>query len=202
LVKLNGDSLQLLTANNDFTPDWNPDGTLLIFSNAECGTSGYPKLCGLSIIEKSGDNKRLIGGGGVDNLWVSNDRIFAGGDGYFDLSGKKIGSFTVPVENMYRVSFSPDYNKILYWNRDGIWFIDPNGNNKSRIIPYKHIYETKKGDYLGFLASSPSWHPDGKHIVYQHFAITEYTTCPANMNCTYDEIFKGIVSIRKLKVRD
>lgn len=201
-IKLNGDSLQLLTANDDFTPDWSPDGTLIAFSNASCGTSGYPALCGLSIIEKSGNNKKLIGGGGVDNLWVSNDKIFAGGDGYLDISGNQIVPFEVPKENMYHVSFSTDYEKILYWNLEGIWQIDPNGNNKISLIPYKHFYESKKGDYLGFLASSPSWHPDGKHIIYQHFAITEHLTCPTGFSCTDTETFKGIVSVRKLKVRE
>lgn len=213
-IKLNGDSLELITASGsgDFHPNWSLDGKSIIYEH-HSGTSTNLEPSGIWKVAVAEKLKYfLVSAGGSPNLYFRDARVitikyFGNSSGskflIHDLeSGEQISLLDPsPGENNRHPQANLIDQTILFSNDESISLYDSNNVTKE-IIPVKHFYESKKGDYLGFLASSPSWHPDGKHIVYQHFAITEYTTCPANMNCTYDEIFKGIVSIRKLKVRE
>lgn len=209
-IKFNGDSLAVITSSGsgDFNPNFSSEDMSIIY---EHHSGGGPDLSGIWRIFMQGNAKEyLVDAGGNPYLFSNNNSVittkyFANTSGskflIHDLETKELISILDPSpgKNNTNPQIDPHGETILYSNDDGIFIRFSNGSRNS-ILPYKHIYEHRQGDYLGFIAVSPSWHPDGKHIVYQHFAITEHTKCPDNMYCTYSENFKGIASIRLLRI--
>lgn len=209
-IKLNGDSLQILTANEDFSPTWHPNNKSIVYYHS----SGNVNDPGGMFLLRDDNSKSLVAvSAGHPDFFPDGNKIIST-KGFDQTVWKKFLIHDINTkteiarldgsvnENNSNPKVSPDGKEILFVDYKSIYNMQADGRGLKRILPYKHFYENKQGDYLGFLASSPSWHPDGKHIIYQHFAITEHWTCPTGFNCTDLETFKGIVSIRKLKVRD
>jgi Tol biopolymer transport system component len=94
---------------------------------------------------------------------------------------------------------SPDGNLILYSTHEGIFIMNSDGTNAQMILP--RIATHIRIGSVGFEAINPTWHPDGKHIVYQNIAITGTIPCCAGCYCLSPGYgYKGIVSIRKIRV--
>ena len=213
-IKLNGDSLlrlSVLPTGSDFSPTWSPDGKSIVYVHHGGGASDPSGLW--HILTNRTSNEYLFQSGGTPDFFPDGNRI---------ISGKSIDNMSIwrkflihDIETKMEIArlnatkdednrypkVSPDGNHIVYWNTKGVYVMDADGSDVFKVVPHKHFYEQKQGDYLGFMSMSPSWHPDGKHIVYQHFAITEHIICPDNMYCTYSEAFKGIASIRLLRIK-
>lgn len=199
------------TAN--FSPTWHPDGKSIAYVRG--GSSDATQPSGLCFLKNEEINEFIASVGGYPDIFPDGDRIIAT-RGYDQSIWKKFPILNIASKeevarldatvnaNNQHPKVSPDGEKILYWNWEkGIYIMDVDGKNVQRIIPRLHFYEKKIGEYIGFISTSPSWHPDGKHIVYQHFAITEYIECPEGMSCTGNyPITLGYASVRKLKVRD
>ncbi|MBX2941686.1 MAG: PD40 domain-containing protein [Cyclobacteriaceae bacterium] len=207
-IKLNGDSLSampLVSISENFAPAWGPDNQLSYFhgsydKNEQGGIFVYDNDSSNKFITANGpysdffpDGKRIISSKKIDqSIWTKfliNDII----------ANEELSRLDASVnEDNRNPKVSPDGNQILYWNGVGIYIMQSDGTKVRLVLPGRHFYEGKQGDNLGFLAFSPSWHPDGKHIIYQHFAITEYIKCPDF--CLYSELIYGIVSIWQLRV--
>lgn len=208
-VKLNGDSLILLTSDDDFSPSWSPNGSSIIYNHSTNDMDSNDPA-GLWQMSENGSNKHFkVKYANFPDFYPDGNTVigaFTYSDGikfpvYNILTGHNLHIVKTDGAKEYsKPRVSPDGQKILFSNLNGITIMNSDGTSRDKIVPYKHFYEYKQGDYLGFIAESPSWHPDGKHIVYQHFAITEHTKCPDNMYCTYSENFKGIASIRLLRI--
>ena len=64
--------------------------------------------------------------------------------------------------------YSPDGRKIAFHSQDGIWVANADGSNPVRIL----LNDATEGGRGAFW--HPSWHPDGKRLVYEHFRVTKY----------------------------
>lgn len=210
-IKLNGENFTTLptemTSSGNFSPAWHPNNIDLVYNHHSDLSN---ELSGSYVLRSDNSNIFIPGSGAYPEFFPDGNRVISV-KGFDNKSiwkkflihnvetGKEIDKLDASVnENNQHPQVSPDGNQILYWNGVGFYVLQSDGSNVRLILPGRHFYENKKGDYLGFLVFSPSWHPDGKHIIYEQMAITEYTKCPDF--CIYEEIIKGIVSIRKLRV--
>ncbi|HYG02356.1 MAG TPA: hypothetical protein VD927_07910, partial [Chryseosolibacter sp.] len=72
------------------------------------------------------------------------------------------------------VQYSPDGTRLVYANETGIWVMNADGTEAKHILPSyllgsAYLSNEKKP---GLHCYSPSWHPDGRHIIYEHFDVT------------------------------
>lgn len=68
--------------------------------------------------------------------------------------------------------FSPSENSISFFNSSGIFLLDQNTLLLKRILP-NHLYNSNFNGSPQLYTAFPSWHPDGKRIVYEHFLINK-----------------------------
>lgn len=65
---------------------------------------------------------------------------------------------------------SPDDKFITFRNDKGIFLMISNGDRLGKILP-NHLYNSSHNNKIMLYSNTPSWHPDGKRIVYEHFLI-------------------------------
>lgn len=203
-IRADGTERQQLTQEGrNFFPDWSPDGQWITFDRSDA-----PLGQGVRLMRMDGSDERALFGGGAPDWHPSGDRIIAvigvAGEGtwkkfaVYDRQSNAVQSVLDAVEdrNNWSPQFSPDGSRIVFENEDGIWVADADGRHLRRIVPnqYPHsdFASNERPPKLG--AASPSWHPDGRHVVYEHFDITRY-----RMNDTGPHV-EGSTSIRLIEV--
>ncbi|MBL7870076.1 MAG: PD40 domain-containing protein [Cyclobacteriaceae bacterium] len=203
-IKLTGDSLKALTRG--CSPTWHPNNQTIAFA---LSCTGAGQTSGIYTLDSHGSSKFVTSNGWNPDFFPDEKKmVFVTRSAGIKFSIFDIATSTevtqleaTPNQDIKNPKISPDGKQIVYWNYDGIYITKVDGTGVRKLLPHQHFYEGKEGNYIGFKASSPSWHPDGKHIIYQHFAITERFICPSDY-CATVKTFSGILNIRKLKVRD
>ena len=215
-IKTTRDSLTQLTfEGSNFFPDWSPDGKLIAYDNTACGSQVDPipeNSCGILIMNSDGSDKRFILESVREPDWYpTGEKIIS----YRGVSSTSIET-TFPVYNFntkqtstltatkdksnQNPQVSPDGSRIVYWNTQGIWIMDAEGKSPPKRILPNHLYNP---DYTGDLrlwVNAPSWHPDGEHIIYEHFKITRYDK-PEPGEITPDgTLVEGYITFYKVNV--
>lgn len=176
-TKRDGSELTQLTFDGrNFFPDWSPDGESIVISGQAFTT----------IINVEGDIIQFLDGAGGMPDWKANSKSIIGFKGFsstsiwkqltvYDLNQDKVIQVLDAAkgqDNRYPRA-SPDGSKIAFWNVTGIYIGSDDGLELKRIIP-SHLNSTYHGKKKIY-CNSPSWYPDGNHIVYDNFQITDYT---------------------------
>ncbi len=169
-IKKDGSELTQLTfEGRNFSSDWSPDGERLAITNS---------LSGITLILAS-DGKviqSLHGAGGVTD-WnadgTATNGVRVDDWAKFLIYDLNLNTVTQeldasPGEDNRDPKYSPDGSRIVFQNPRGIWVMNANGKDLRRIIP-SHLYWNYRPEIY---SAYPSWHPDGKHIIYEHFEIT------------------------------
>ena len=209
-IKTTRDSLTQLTfEGSNFSPDWSPDGKLIAF-NQSIQEIEIP--AGTWVMNQNGDKKtHLINITASPDWYPSGKKIIS----YKGISATSIETrffvydFETGKETILSVNqeesnqnpqVSPDGNRIVFWNTQGIWIMDADGKSSpKRIIP-NHLYNSKYNGDLRLWVTSPSWHPDGEHIIYEHFKITRYDK-PEPGEITPDgTLVEGYITFYKVNV--
>lgn len=170
---------QLTTEGRNFFPAWSPDGEWIAYDNTVCGGGTdpvpTPNSCGVLIMDKDGQNMRLISRYSRMPSWhpaelkviFRNRAVLEGGDVIGDtlwtydiqLNIRKLIIFlTEPNYNNHFPKYSPDGAKIAFYSQPrtgpqaAIWMMNSDGSNLRKVSP----------DY----AWSFDWSPDGKKLVF------------------------------------
>jgi Tol biopolymer transport system component len=192
------DFIQLTFDGRNFLADWAPDGEQLVIQGTEHAT----------IIDISGKVIQFLEGAGGMPDWKNDGNAIIGFKGYsstsiwkkltvFDLNLNKVTQIldAAVEEDNRRPRSSSDDSKIAFQNTKGIWVMNQDGKALKRIIP-NHLTNNAYRGTIKLYSSTPSWHPDGEHIIYEHFEITRTKRYP---NETHVE---GVIKFYKVNVNE
>jgi len=102
-------------------------------------------------------------------LWINSKTFFVSGGLLFDTSGIEICK--VDFNKSYRTAdLSHNGSRIIMDNTDGIYYMNSDGTGYQKILPNKH---KNKNGVIVLYTGSPTWCPDNKHIIYEHFRVTK-----------------------------
>ena len=209
-IKANGDSLTRLTVEGEnFSPDWSPDGKRIAYSQS---VQEIEVASGVWMMDKDGNHKtHLIDIAGSPDWYPSGEKIIS----FKGISSTSIETrffvYDLKTETTDVLSatqnqsnqdpqVSPDGSRITYWNAQGIWVMDADGKNSPKRILPNHLYNPAYSGDLRLWVNAPSWHPDGEHIIYEHFQITRYDK-PAPDEITPDgTLVEGNITFYKVNV--
>ena len=178
-IKSNGDSLTKLTNGaGSFNPRWSPDGKRIGFEGNTRNNVMNSDGSGLGFI---GDN----GFGAIADWHPSGTKVL--GVHRTQQPTRKMGVFNLQtnrteqiidlgVRSSGKILYSPDGSRICFNSERGIYVMNADGSNRKRILP-TDTSPDRFPDYKGgikLLVGMPSWHPDGKHLLYAHFRVTRY----------------------------
>ncbi len=179
-IKVNGDSLtQLTSKGRNFFPDWSPNGSRIAFDTSIEDERG-PQ--GVWVMKKDGSGKIWLSGGRSPD-WHPNEGQIIGtvsvgsSDPWtdffvYDFAENSATRLHLTLRNFNEdPEYSPDGAQIVLRNEEGIWIMNADGSEPKRILPNHFPNGHFKGE-IRLSVISPSWHPDGKHIVYEHYRIT------------------------------
>ena len=203
---------QLTNIGNSYSPDWSPDGTKIAYYRSLNNEYG---LSGVWTVNVEGSNNHSLASL-ADPDWESAQKLW----GSFTQEEFKLYNleteaierkFNVPLKdeslanNSRRPKISPDGQQIAYANNEGIWVIDSDGSNQKRILP-NHFNGHNMGQdtyqNLQLYTGQPSWHPDGKHIVYVHGRVlANYPPTDFTSTTTDIEISFFLVDVEKAILR-
>lgn len=190
-VKVDGSQLTQLTqpfevtigtwtyVGNSYFPDWSPDGNEIAYylsidyRSGEAGCRSISpdgnfvrKIFKASEPDWSPDGTNIMGITGVSSTSIETQLLI-----YNLLSGDST-ALRIADDSNKNPKYSPDGSKIVFCNYKGIYVIDSDGHNLKRIIP-NHLYNNDYHGPIKLWAQNASWHPDGKHIIYEHLVIDE-----------------------------
>lgn len=186
-IKADGDSLTQLTfVGRNFFPDWSPDGEWIAYSKSLADENGPG---GVWVMKKDGSGKKWLGRGSTPD-WHPCGKLVIARIGVLPYSVWKkfvvIDAETTQIKNTLDVvidrnndhpEYSPDGARIVFWNEEGIWVMNVDGSQPKRILP-RHFPRGASQGEIRLSTFSPSWHPDGKHIIYEHYHITRTAPGP------------------------
>jgi Tol biopolymer transport system component len=169
----------LTYSSNSFSPDWSKDNRLAYYLSIDQRTNED----GTRIITDTGEEIiKNIKIGEPD--WHPNGEKIIGVKGisstsletYFPIFNVKLGKMENIVHGDNNLSnkfpkYSGSGTEISFSNSSGIYVMNSDGTNIKKIIP-SHLYGPQSKKEPKIYSAHPSWHPDGKHIVYEHFQIT------------------------------
>lgn len=172
-MKINGTGLTQLTfEGRNFLPDWSPDGNSILYDNTDCGSVVDPipeNSCGVLRLDFNRMVKKLVVPFVRNPKWFPNQlKFLTSGGVIFDSIGNSID--TLPLQEGYRGADISINGQIILSNSKGIILLNESTFLK-RIIP-NHLYNSSYQGNINLYSAYPSWHPDGKHIIYEHFEIT------------------------------
>ncbi len=126
---------------------------------------------------------------------VRNDKPFF--RTFKSIGGTPLEDIIPPQDsNPNDLQYSPDGTRLVYSNFQGVWVMNSDGTNAKRILP-SYLFSNNRKPFRLHCAS-PSWHPDGKHIVYEHFTIINPHLEPiSNINVTEGYLEYYIVDVEK-----
>lgn len=174
-IRINGAGLTQLTfEGRNFLPDWNPVGDSIAFSGDTHVT----------IINLNGDIIKLLEGAGGFPDWNSGGTNVIGFKGFsstsiwkkltvYDLTMNKVTDILDAATNQDNrfPKYSPNDEWITFQNDGGICIMNTDNSIVKRIIP-SQLHGGQHRDNPKIYSAYPSWHPDGEHIIYEHFEIT------------------------------
>ncbi|MEO8794290.1 MAG: hypothetical protein ABI390_02425 [Daejeonella sp.] len=180
---LTGKSLQQLTQNRrSLRPDWHPTKNKIVFDSA---ISGIYTIEAIDIVTKliiqsvNAENVGINAGwiGKTDSVLTKIGNVYnivsmRTGDVLNNINAKGLASSDIVTEP----AISLDGQKIAFQANNGIYVLNTDGTNVQQIL-YNRINRKpgtpfKSGDKL---INDLSWHPDGKHIIYQQIEFTKST---------------------------
>jgi Tol biopolymer transport system component len=190
------DFIQLTSAGRNFLADWGPDGERLVINGSEFAT----------IIDVRGNTIQFLEGAGGMPDWKNDGTAIVGFKGYsatsiwkkltvFDLNLNKVTQILNAAfeEDNRHPRSSPDDSKIAFQNTKGIWVMNQDAQELKRIIP-NHLTNNAYPGTIKLYSSTPSWHPDGEHIIYEHFEINRTKRYPDETRV------EGVVKFYKVNV--
>jgi len=171
-ARVDSSSLRQLTfEGRNFFPAWSPDGEWIAYDNTICGSAVEPpppNSCGVLLIDKNGQNRRLVSRGRFPDWSIDGDHLL-----YIGLYNEiyranrndtsqvaKLTSLNqadiYATENRYP-RYSPDGTKIAFYSQPrvgppAIWLMNSDGSNVRKVSP----------DY----AENFDWSPDGQLLAF------------------------------------
>lgn len=192
-AKLDGSELLQLTSGEgqNLFPACSPDGNHIIYANT------YFKDGGIYIINTKGTYKKKI----LSNLtyypaWMPDQKSFflANGNTY-DTLGQVVKELNFKLKyGPGNASVSPTDSRIVISASSGIYVVNPDGSGLKRILP-NHLYNPSHQGPVKLWAQNASWHPDGKHIIYEHLAFTR-----TKQTDSYGLFVEGTMAFYKVNV--
>lgn len=191
----------LATEGRNFHPDWSPDGTQIAYDRSLADETGPG---GTWVMNADGSERRPVCGAGAPD-WLPDSQALIGlqagtNDQPFEfvlcdvVSGVETPLSGQAIFDLSDPHVSPDGLRVVYQAADGIWVAADDGSWARRILP-NDLYRPDGGERL-VAAASPSWHPDGRRIIYEHFAITAYD----DGGVGYGPVVQGEATFRLLDV--
>lgn len=178
--------IELLPSDGYFEPDWSPNDVIYFGGNFGAGT-----------INQDGSEQTFYEELGGHGDWhPSENKIVSSKDSGLRIFNLDLNNYN-DIESVLADDFDrfPKYSstgdKITFYNKNGIYIRDLIDNSFKRILP-NQLYNSDYSPELYY--AYPSWHPDGQHIVYEHFEITR---SERGFNSTYVE---GIIQFYKVPV--
>lgn len=194
-IKVDGTELtQLLPNEGYFEADWSPNNTIYFGGNNGAG-----------IINQDGTGKLIIheiGGHGdwhpFENRLISLKEFSE----YlkfpiYDFEQNKVTTVLDGIASKSNrfPKYSTAGNRITFFNSSGIYLMGVDNSNVKRIIP-SQLYDNQRSENPEIYSAYPSWHPDGEHIIYEHFEITR---SKRDIDATHAE---GYIRFYKVKASD
>lgn len=208
-IKINGDSLTKLTNGaGSFDPKWSPDGRHIAFG----GNGPY------NFMKSDGTDLRTVGDSlfrGAADWHPDGIGLLGGIPRYSNSEPVRLALFNLQTNRTETVIpttrrsadfrhalFSPDGLRISFSDENGIWVMNSDGSNLKRILPFfiPSGYGEKTGDNLGLTATPAAWHPDGKHLIYEHFRITRFWRARPDEVVGIGLLLEGYFSLYKVNV--
>lgn len=190
-ARIDGTVIQQLTfEGSNLYPVCSSDGNFILYHNADI------KDYGVLMINAQGTRQKLI----VANLgyfpaWFPNqEKFFVANGQSYDTAGILVNDASIKFRQGPGISsISPLDNRIVISTLNGIYIANPDGSLLKRIIP-NHLYNNYYNGPLKLWAQNASWHPDGEHIIYEHFAIDKAIQTSDGLH------IKGTMSFYKVNV--
>lgn len=169
-IKTDGTELKSLISDDDTTivnsTNWSSDGKKILYYN-----SLFEKQAkhGLWIMNSDGSEKQFLFNESeqipypLKKKYVSFVNIGGfGGERKLHIYDIETGTFDDTLDivedpDVNYLEFSPDENRIVFHSESGIYVMDSDGNNLTRILKSEPKWEYYR----------PMWHPDSKRIIYQ-----------------------------------
>jgi len=178
-IRSDGTELTQLTFDgSNFFPDWSPSNYIYYDSNEQSASGlnfiwrmdidGANKIR-LSYTPELGENR--MPDCSFDGNQIAHIRYI--GIDYpelFLMDNNGTSEIRLTYNNFDELVPRLNNTKIAFYNSSGIYLIDSDGLNITRILP-NHLYNSDHAGDIKLYTAYPSWHPDGKHIVYEHFKI-------------------------------
>lgn len=189
-ININGTGLKQLTypievsvgnltySSNSFSPDWGETNRIAYYLSIDFRTNES----GTRVVTNEGEElmkniqlsqpnwhpteNKLIGIRGISS--TSSETRFP----IYDLTANIEQAVLLSVQDEFnkQPQFSTSGEKILFYNRKGIYILNLGQQQNKRIIP-NHLYNSSYKGNSNLYSAYPSWHPDGEHIIYEHFEI-------------------------------
>lgn len=160
-VNIDGTNLQRLTnvAAGNWSPDWSPDGTQLVFHSDRAGVEGIYRMnadgSAQTLIVPSGTalhaswspdaSQILFSQGSPPDLWTVNP------------DGTGLSQLTFTVEGEYSSHFSPDGSKIVHSRDTHIYKMNSDTTGLTQLTTAGGTVQSD---------ANPKWSPDGVRIVF------------------------------------
>ena len=160
---------QLTSSGTNLYPVCDFNGNRLLYTSEVVGNYG------VSMIATNGSNGKLIvpNLGNIPAWYPDQEKFFVFTGQTYDTVGTVLSSFNITWKYGPGISsISPHDSRIVINTISGIYIINPDGTGLKRILP-NHLYNNDYHGPIKLWAQNASWHPDGKHIVYEHLAIDQ-----------------------------
>ncbi|KHJ39508.1 translocation protein TolB [Pedobacter glucosidilyticus] len=198
IKNITGDSSKILTSEGGFESKWHPRGDTISYIHSTKGLHFINLL--------SNDIIRILDyeGGGNHNWNIDGKTILGWKSAaprssitQWNITNKKLLEIN-PLANAYVTQpvYSPNGQKIAFQAANGLYIINTDGTNLQQVL-YNEVRRKpglpyKPGDKG---VNDLSWHPDGKHLVYQ---VIEFTRSSIGFG---SQIFgEGYSTIYKLNI--
>ena len=161
---------QLTFSGGDLYPNCSSDGNFILYNKSLCSE---PDSCGVYIMTSEGAENKYVQFVSLP-IWLPNQQAFLASNGkIYDTTGAELRNLNLNLKTgIVCASISKFDDRIVISTINGIYITNSDGSLLKRILP-NHLYNNYYNGPIKLWAQNASWHPDGKHIVYEHLAIDE-----------------------------